>query len=260
MSLALYAARRSHNVHRCAIIGLSGLLTVAEARAMPRWDRGCYGDTVEITLVSPLTGEPKVPLSIPIGGYLLDVIGYAPPDQETPYYPTKGCVKEPILARSVYILTEHRPFKVLGFSPDKPTVRRFEIDYSTGLRADHYGQRAERIRKYQSEGKAAPVSDGFLKLYPTPSDAGRYVAPFDYHEPSGEPLVLDCFPNPAGSSAECHSFYWIPGDLLVTYWFMTDHVPNAHWLELDQLMREVVKNFVVDAYWTNWKDKTGGIR
>jgi hypothetical protein len=66
---------------------------------MPSWGKNCYGETVEVTLVSPLTGEPKIPLSIPIGGDLLDVFGYAPPSQQTPYYPTKGCVKEPILAQ-----------------------------------------------------------------------------------------------------------------------------------------------------------------
>ena len=38
------------------------LLTTAVVDAQGRWDRSCYGDTVEVTLVSELTGEPKVPL------------------------------------------------------------------------------------------------------------------------------------------------------------------------------------------------------
>jgi hypothetical protein len=82
---------------RCAIIGLCACALQAGAQAMPSLDRSFYGDTVEVTLVSGLTGEPKFPLSIPIGGYLLDVVGYAPPGQRTPCYPTKDCVKEPIV-------------------------------------------------------------------------------------------------------------------------------------------------------------------
>jgi hypothetical protein len=207
MTRVLRGALAGRGLFSLGVAVVGWLLSTAVVDAQGRWDRSCYGDTVEVTLVSELTGEPKVPLSIPIGGYLLDVAGYVPLGQQTPYYPTKDCVKEPILARSVYILTEHHMVQALGFTTDKPTVRRFEIEYSTGLRAGHYQQRAERIRKHQSEGKAAPVSGNFLKLYPTPSDAGRYVAPLDYHEPSGQPLVLDCFPNPGRISAECHPFY-----------------------------------------------------
>jgi hypothetical protein len=243
---------------RCAIFGLcTGSLTTG-AQALRMWDRSCYGDTVEVTLVSQMTGEPKIPLSIPIGGYVLDVAGYAPPGQQTPYYPTKDCVKEPILARSVYILTEHHMVKALGFTPDKPTVRRFELSYGRGYTSAHYNSRAEEIRNSQLEGKSVSLPGGFVKIRPTPYEkVGDFIAPVPHVEPSGKPLIFDC--SPAVRSAECYLAYWLPGDITLSYWFMSDSVPRSRWLELDQLMREIAVSFIARSYWPTWKNTTGGI-
>jgi hypothetical protein len=68
-------------------------------------DRACYGDTIEVMLVNQMTSEPKVPLSIPINAFPV-VYGYSKTGEEID--PSKSCLAEPVLARSVYFYKNHK--------------------------------------------------------------------------------------------------------------------------------------------------------
>jgi hypothetical protein len=122
----------------------------------------------------------------------------------------------------------------------------------------HHEDNAKRTRRYIDEGKSAATREGFTKLFPTPTDAGKYLAPNEHTEPNGLPLLFTCAP--MVTRTECNLIYWLPGDITLQYWFMTSEVERSRWLELDQLMRRIVTRLVDKDYLLNWKDTTGGIQ
>lgn len=229
------------------------LLAMTPAWAQGVSDRGCYGDTIEVVLVNQMTGEPKVPMSIPLDAFPViygfpDLPNGAAPD------PSQACMPEPVLAKSVYFYPNSKPSAVLGIPDSGPLVRRFEIYYAGKEwgEARHYRDQEQRFKKYLADGKSVVLPNGFTKLFPTPSFGGEYRAPMHYREPAGKPLQFGCNPMPSGS-AECHINYSSSEEIAVDYSFMTDAVDPNRWIELDQMMRRLVLRFIDSSYLQNFK-------
>jgi hypothetical protein len=179
-------------------------------------DRGCYGDTIEIVLVDQITGEPKIPMSIPLDSYPV-INGYPPTAKGSDPSPSRECLKEPVLAKDVYFYPNSKPSAVLGIPETGPFVRRFKIDYGRGWVEERYVRNQKSFEKNKAQGKAAQLPNGFIKLRPTPTDSGEYRAPEGYNEPKGKPLQFDC-------GMECNVGYAMTQDVFIDYWFVTDKV------------------------------------
>lgn len=209
-------------------------------------NEACYGETVEAVLVNQMTGEPKVPLHIPIAAH---PVVYSAQLGGVGSDPAYSCVAEPILADSVYFSIGHlrELSATLGFSSEEPTVRRFQLTYGRPL--------SRSSEEWKAAGAAEASSDGFTKLSGGP-DAGKYVASNGYEEPAGGPLKVECFPA-VMSGAECNVTYWLPGDVTLNYWFKTDNAPQPQWIALDRAMRRVVTEMIDRQYIEHWHQAGG---
>jgi hypothetical protein len=110
-----------------------------------RIDPQCFGDIVDIRLVNQMSGEPKMLLHVPVNAR---PTVYPPRSRTSVRQAGSTCAEEPILARSLYFYPGHLPELdvALGFRANEPTVRRFELQYSTGLSRSLYdGKRSGLI-------------------------------------------------------------------------------------------------------------------
>ena len=220
-----------------------------------RVDRDCFGDTVDVYLVDQPSGEPKVLLHLPVDARPI----VYPSRSRKPVLSESGCAQEPIYSRSVYFNPGHlRDLNAaIGFDEDEPTVRRFEIYPGKGISRSVYEKKSERASRAAAEGKTELTPEGFTRLNPSGGDSGEYIAPQTYVEPSGYPLQFFCFPSVSGS--ECNIQYWLPGDVVVNYWFLTSSVEPRDWTKLDKAMRRVVTGLLDSNYLEQWQDTTGGV-
>ncbi|TRC96901.1 hypothetical protein FJV76_28035 [Mesorhizobium sp. WSM4303] len=220
-------------------------------------DQQCFGDTVDVYLVNQMSGEPKVLLHVPVNA---NPVVYPPRSRKSVRQTESTCAEEPILARSLYFDPGHLPELniALGFRADEPTVRRFELYYSKGIEKSLYEKKLQRASSAAAEGKTGITPEGFTRLNPSGDDSGEYIAPKSYTEPSGIPLQFFCFPSVY--SSECNIQYWVHGDLVVNYWFITDKTKRPDWMRLDEAMRRVTSNMIDKSYLNRWLDTTGGVQ
>lgn len=228
----------------CFLLMLIGVLG-SEAGAQIVSDRACYGDTLEIILVNQMTGEPKVPLSIPLDAYPV-VYAYKKglKGETLASDPSRSCMKEPVLVSSVYFYPNSKPNKALGTDENGPLIRRFEIFYGTGFDASISQMREQQFKNLLAERKPRLLSNGFIKLYPTPSDSGEFRAPDSFDDPQGHHQIMQCngFEN---RFAECDLNIFISTGVVVHYWFMTSSVRPEQWIATADLMRAVVARFTI---------------
>ncbi len=240
-----------HKIQAAWIVVAAWLCIPTAVGAQGVSDRGCYGDTFEVILVNQITGEPKIPMSIPLDSFPV-MNGYPPNPNGSAPDPARECFKEPVLVKDVYFYPNSKPSSVLGIPAIGPFVRRFEIHYGWGWEDQHYIREQKAFEKSKAEGKAAVLSNGFTKLYSTPTISGEYRAPDNYTEPKGKPLQFHC------NNMECNIGYPLKQDVFVNYRFEPDKIELHQWIELDQLMREVAVKFVDPDYLKNFKPIDGG--
>jgi hypothetical protein len=225
------------------------LMATNSAWAQGVSDRGCYGDTIEVVLVNQITGEPKIPMSIPLDAFPV-IYGYRADGKDTD--PAKECLQEPVLVNSIYFYPSSKPSSVLGIPETGPFPRRYQLYYGGQGGKEPFWLDLQRkmLEKNTAEGKTKKQPNGFIKVYPTPTDAGRFIAPTNYKTPFREAFELECAPMPSdkGGTAECKATYATSEEVGIFYWFMTDVVRQDQWIEIDQLMRKVAVRFASPDY------------
>ena len=220
----------------CAILcGLLGLPVVAlgyDSNSVAQ----CYGDTIEVRF-GPRSGSDTVAAIIPLD-VAVAINAFGP--GTTFVDPLTTCMAEPVLIQSAYFTFNHKAKPSLGISEDL-SWRRMKLTYSEPANAGPSLQanQAAAARRMMT-ADAELVSNGFLKLFPTDSDAGDYVFPPDFSDRverfvTCAPTVFD---------VECSSHIAVPEGLSVIYWYFASEVSLDEWVPLDERVRAVTSKLI----------------
>lgn len=221
---------------RATVLLVAGtLLSVSSSVATQAGEANlsCYGESIDVDLVDA-QGKPKVSLRLPTSLFpSIDASGSDGRD----FDPLYTCVKEPVLARSIYLTVNHRARPEIGLSDPSLTIRRMEVRYGGGGRNFAAETRQDaRIQGFLDAGGAELLSNGFIKLYPTPGPQGEFLGPKSTISPSGRRLYILC--TPMVTETECSVRQSVESGLWLTYWFFYDEVDPDRWVALDGAVRE----------------------